>query len=102
MGKSLVKPSPTSNNAKVVTVAEPKELVDGLEQGAELPSGNEELFAAYGITGGAVHLRRSLGHVSIPSFFARTRLHVGGVERWLVDLLGVLREVFSYVVRQIG
>jgi hypothetical protein len=32
-------------------MAEPKELVDRLEQGAELPSGNEERFAGYGVMG---------------------------------------------------
>jgi hypothetical protein len=30
-------------------MAEPKELVDRLEQGAELPSGNDERFAGYGV-----------------------------------------------------
>ena len=30
---------------------EPKELVDRLEQGTELPSGNEERFAGYGVLG---------------------------------------------------
>ena len=29
-------------------MAAPKELVDKLEQGAELPSGNEERFVGYG------------------------------------------------------
>ena len=32
-------------------MAEPKELVDRLEQGVELPSGNEERFAGYGVMG---------------------------------------------------
>ena len=32
-------------------MAEPKELVDRLEQGAELPSGNEERFTGYGVMG---------------------------------------------------
>ena len=32
-------------------MAEPKELVDRLEQGAELPSGSEERFAGYGVMG---------------------------------------------------
>jgi len=32
-------------------MAEPKELVDRLEQGAKLPSGNEERFAGYGVMG---------------------------------------------------
>ena len=32
-------------------MAEPKELVDRLEQGAELPSGNEERFTGYGVLG---------------------------------------------------
>ena len=32
-------------------MAEPKELVDRLEQGAELPSGNEERFSGYGVLG---------------------------------------------------
>ena len=32
-------------------MAEPRELVDRLEQGAELPSGNEERFAGYGVMG---------------------------------------------------
>jgi hypothetical protein len=32
-------------------MAEPKELVDSLEQGAQLPSGNEERFAGYGVMG---------------------------------------------------
>jgi hypothetical protein len=32
-------------------MAEPKELVVGLEQGAELPSGDEERFAGYGVMG---------------------------------------------------
>jgi hypothetical protein len=33
-------------------MAEPKELVDRLEQGAaQLPSGNEERFAGYGVMG---------------------------------------------------
>src|SRR5215210_6201979 len=32
-------------------MAEPKELVDSLEQGAELPSSNEERFAEYGVMG---------------------------------------------------
>jgi len=32
-------------------MAEPKALVDRLEQGAELPSGNEERFAGYGVMG---------------------------------------------------
>ena len=32
-------------------MVEPKELVDSLEQGAKLPSGNEERFAGYGVLG---------------------------------------------------
>src|SRR3712207_8448539 len=32
-------------------MAAPKELVDRLEQGAELPSGDEERFAGYGVMG---------------------------------------------------
>src|SRR5215217_6525235 len=32
-------------------MAEPKELVDGLEQGTELPSGDEERFSGYGVLG---------------------------------------------------
>jgi hypothetical protein len=32
-------------------MAEPRELVERLEQGAELPSGNEERFAGYGVMG---------------------------------------------------
>ena len=32
-------------------MTEPRELVDRLEQSAELPSGNEERFAGYGVMG---------------------------------------------------
>ena len=32
-------------------MAEPKDLVDGLEQGTDLPSGNEERFAGYRVLG---------------------------------------------------
>ena len=32
-------------------MAEPKDLVDSLEQGTELPSGNEERFSGYGVLG---------------------------------------------------
>lgn len=32
-------------------MVEPRELVDRLEQGAELPSSNEERFAGYGVMG---------------------------------------------------
>jgi len=32
-------------------MAEPKDLVDSLEQGTELPSGNEERFSGYGVSG---------------------------------------------------
>src|SRR5215203_6829891 len=46
-----VRPSPTSDKAKGGSMLEPKDLVDSLEQGTELPSGNEERFAGYGVLG---------------------------------------------------
>ena len=46
-----VGPSPTSEKAEVGNMAEPKDLVDRLEQDAQLPSGNEERFAGYGVLG---------------------------------------------------
>jgi hypothetical protein len=44
---------------KRILKLEPKELVDALEQGAELPSGDEERFAGYGVMG----LPFSSGHI---------------------------------------
>ena len=48
-------------------MAEPKELVDRLEQGAELPSGNEERFAGYGVMGVAFTSRDLLAMRRFPA-----------------------------------
>src|SRR5829696_7124314 len=46
-----VGPSPTSDKAEGAIMLQPKDLVDSLEQGTELPSGNEERFTGYGVLG---------------------------------------------------
>jgi hypothetical protein len=56
-------------------MAEPKELVDNLEQGAELPSGNEERFAGYGVMG-IPFSSGDIFYAPIPGFFAQTGLHL--------------------------
>ena len=40
-------------------MAEPKDLVDRLEQGTELPGGNEERFVRYGVRGCRLPLESS-------------------------------------------
>jgi len=62
-------------------MAEPKELVDKLEQGAELPSGNEERFVGYGVMG----LPFTSGHLLAMRRFPASSLGEGYTSVWHRD-----------------
>ncbi len=59
-------------------MAEPKELVDKLEQGAVLPSGNEERFVGYAVLG----VPFSSGHLLAMRRFPATSLGEGYTSVW--------------------
>ena len=59
-------------------MAEPKELVDSLEQGAELPSGSEEHFAGYGVMG----VPFTSGHLLAMRRFPASSLGQGYTSVW--------------------
>ena len=65
-------------------MAGPKELVDKLEQGAELPSGNEERFVGYGVMG----VPFTSGHLLAMRRFPASSLGEGYTSVWHRDPQG--------------
>jgi hypothetical protein len=58
---------------------EPKEIVDEIEQHAELPPGTEERFSGYGVIGGLTFVSQSILCLQSPlmaSFLYRSRLYI--------------------------
>ncbi len=62
-------------------MAEPKELVEKLEQGAQLPSGNQERFAGYGVMG----VPFTSGHLLAMRRFPASSLGEGYTSVWHHD-----------------